>query len=65
VGEMPRVDGEGSKTRYCIYPHVWGSETGKGRMLISWSDDGTMGGKVVMGRFDFKVEMGWAIVLFG
>lgn len=53
VGEMPKINGDQSKTRYCIYPHLWGSAPGRGEMLISWSDDGTMGGKVAVGIFTF------------
>ncbi|KAF2730932.1 hypothetical protein EJ04DRAFT_499601 [Polyplosphaeria fusca] len=56
VCEMPMINGEQSKTRYCIYPHLWGSEPGQGEMLISWSDDGTMGGKVAAGMFSFATE---------
>ncbi|KAF2256887.1 hypothetical protein BU26DRAFT_513639 [Trematosphaeria pertusa] len=55
VGEMPKINGAQSKTRYCIYPHLWGSKPGRGEMLISWSDDGTMGGKVAVGVFTFAV----------
>jgi hypothetical protein len=53
VGEMPKINEEQSKTRYCIYPHLWGSTPEIGQMLISWSDDGTMGGKVASGEFIF------------
>lgn len=57
IGEMPQVDGPAqSKLRYCIYPHLWGSSPGKGEILISWTDDGTMGGKVFMGVFAFATE---------
>lgn len=55
LGEMPKVNGEQSKTRYCIYPHLWGSIPERGEMLISWSDDGTMGGKVASGLFTFTM----------
>ncbi|KAF2643758.1 hypothetical protein P280DRAFT_392857 [Massarina eburnea CBS 473.64] len=55
LGEMPKLD-EHAKTRYCIYPHIWGSKLGRGEMLISWSDDGTMGGKVGIGVFCFALE---------
>jgi hypothetical protein len=53
MGEMPRVEPEHSRLRYCIYPHIWGSSPGRGKMLISWTDNGTMGGKVFMGYFNF------------
>lgn len=53
MGEMPRAERTQSKLRYCIYPHIWGSSPERGEMLISWTDDGTMGGKVFMGRFNF------------
>ncbi|PVI05192.1 hypothetical protein DM02DRAFT_610790 [Periconia macrospinosa] len=54
LGEMPKFTKE-AKTRYCIYPHIWGSEPEKGRILITWSDDGTMGGKVVAAMFEFHI----------
>lgn len=54
LGEMPKLT-ENAKTRYCIYPHLWGSHLGKGEMLITWSDDGTFGGKVGAGLFTFAV----------
>jgi hypothetical protein len=53
MGEMPKAEPEHSKLRYCIYPHLWGSSPGRGEVLISWTDDGTMGGKVFMGQFNF------------
>ncbi|KAF2680427.1 hypothetical protein K458DRAFT_479957 [Lentithecium fluviatile CBS 122367] len=55
LGEMPKIT-EQAKTRYCIYPHFWGSDLEKGEILISWSDDGTMGGKVALARFRFAVQ---------
>ncbi|KAF1974618.1 hypothetical protein BU23DRAFT_636276 [Bimuria novae-zelandiae CBS 107.79] len=55
LGEMPKIS-EQSKTRYCIYPHLWGSDLRKGEILITWSDDGTMGGKVVAGVFTFALD---------
>ncbi|CAI6332269.1 unnamed protein product [Periconia digitata] len=54
VGEMPKFTAD-AKTRYCIYPHIWGSDLANGKILITWSDDGTMGGKVIAGIFTFAV----------
>ncbi|PSN65232.1 hypothetical protein BS50DRAFT_575287 [Corynespora cassiicola Philippines] len=53
VGDMPKILGDQSKTRYCIYPHIWGGSPDRGEILISWSDDGVMGGKVGMAVFPF------------
>ncbi|KAF2123030.1 hypothetical protein BDV96DRAFT_13843 [Lophiotrema nucula] len=51
---MPKIGGEESDgKRYTIYPHLWGSNLRKGEVLLSWSDDATMGGKVVAGLFTF------------
>jgi hypothetical protein len=55
LGEMPKIT-EHAKTRYCIYPHFWGSDLSVGKILITWSDDGTLGGKVAAGMFNFAVE---------
>ncbi|ORY18146.1 hypothetical protein BCR34DRAFT_660404 [Clohesyomyces aquaticus] len=55
VGELPR--GEGGN-RYCVYPHVWGSRLERGEVMVSWSDDGTMGGKVLVGVLRFETEGG-------
>lgn len=54
IGEMPKFTRD-AKTRYCIYPHIWGSDLRNGKILITWSDDGTMGGKVIAGIFTFDV----------
>ncbi|KAB8416413.1 hypothetical protein FH972_024932 [Carpinus fangiana] len=42
--------------RYCIYPHVWASNLANGEMVISWSDDGSMGARCIMGRFQWEME---------
>ncbi|OAG05378.1 uncharacterized protein CC84DRAFT_1163936 [Paraphaeosphaeria sporulosa] len=55
LGEMPKIT-EQAKTRYCIYPHIWGSDLSEGKILITWSDDGTMGGKVAAGIFEFAMD---------
>lgn len=55
LGEMPKLN-EHAKTRYCIYPHIWGSNLEKGKILITWSDDGMMGGQIAAGMFDFAME---------
>ncbi|KAJ4302669.1 hypothetical protein N0V90_001558 [Kalmusia sp. IMI 367209] len=55
LGEMPKIT-ENAKTRYCIYPHLWGSDLSGGRILITWSDDGTMGGKVAAAIFTFALD---------
>jgi hypothetical protein len=55
MGEMPKVEPEHSKLRYCIYPHLWASSPARGQILISWTDDGTMGGKVFAGVFTFAI----------
>ncbi|KAL1599918.1 hypothetical protein SLS60_007723 [Paraconiothyrium brasiliense] len=55
LGEMPKIT-DHAKTRYCIYPHLWGSNLGEGKILITWSDDGTLGGKVAAGMFTFALE---------
>lgn len=55
LGEMPKIT-EQAKTRYCIYPHLWGSDLSKGEILITWSDDGTMGGKVAAAMFTFALD---------
>jgi hypothetical protein len=52
---MPKIT-EQAKTRYCIYPHLWGSDLSKGEILITWSDDGTMGGKVAAAMFTFALD---------
>lgn len=57
LGEMPKIT-EHAKTRYCIYPHLWGGCPEDGKLPISWSDDGTMGGKVALGTFSFAIKSG-------
>lgn len=57
LGELPKIT-EHTRTRYCVYPHLWGSDLKDGKLLISWSDDGTMGGKVVIGLFTFAMKSG-------
>jgi hypothetical protein len=56
VGTMPKILGEQSNWRYCIYPHIWGSKLERGEVLITWSDNGVMGGKVAAGMFVFEME---------
>lgn len=58
VGELPKILGEKSKTRYCLYVHDWGSDIPNGQLLISWSDDGQMGGLVVAGKLMLAMEEG-------
>lgn len=55
LGEMPKIT-ETAKTRYCIYPHLWGSDLDQGKILITWSDNGTMGGKVAAAIFTFALD---------
>lgn len=55
LGEMPKIT-EHAKTRYCIYPHIWASDLEGGKIFITWSDDGTMGGKVAAGVFHLALE---------
>lgn len=56
VGEVPRWMGEKSRTRYCLYMHEWGSDLERGELLVSWSDDGQMGGLVVAARLKLAME---------
>lgn len=55
LGEMPKITQQ-AKTRYCIYPHLWGSDFSKGEILITWSDNGTLGGKVAAAVFTFALK---------
>lgn len=57
VGEVPKILGDKSKTRYCLYVHEWGSNFAQGELLISWSDDGQMGGLVVAGKLKLATEV--------
>ncbi|TAQ86257.1 hypothetical protein B7494_g5409 [Chlorociboria aeruginascens] len=52
VGEIPDTLGK-SGHRYCLYPHTWGGDAGKGEWLVSWSDDGQMGGCVCAAKLSF------------
>jgi hypothetical protein len=53
----PEIMGEkNSGHRYCLYPHFWGSKLAEGQLLISWSDDAQMGGKVGCAYIDIKME---------
>lgn len=54
MDELPKVLGDKSVHRYCLYPHMWASDMARGEVTMSWSDDGQFGGKVAMGRFYFK-----------
>jgi hypothetical protein len=56
VGEVPKFLGDKSKTRYCLYMHDWGSDLGQGELLVSWSDDGQMGGLVVSGKLRLGMD---------
>lgn len=54
-GELPKDPGHDGP-RYALYPHEKSSNTNNGTMLVSWSDGGQMGGKVVMAKFHFEKE---------
>jgi uncharacterized Zn finger protein (UPF0148 family) len=56
LGMAPEVMGKNSGHRYCLYPHLWGSNLPQGELLISWSDDGVMGGKVACATLSLKME---------
>lgn len=56
LGMAPELMGKNSGHRYCLYPHIWGSKLNEGELLISWSDDGVMGGKVACAYAKIKVE---------
>ena len=56
LGMAPEVMGKNSGHRYCLYPHLWGSNLAEGKLLISWSDDGVMGGKVACANIKLKME---------
>ena len=56
LGMAPLIMGENSGHRYCLYPHFWGSNLAEGKLLISWSDDAQMGGKVGCAYIDIKME---------
>lgn len=58
VGELPKFLGDKSNHRYCLYVHEWGSDFSQGELLISWSDDGQMGGLVVAGKLKLVMEGG-------
>lgn len=56
LGPLPKFLGDRSNVRYCLYPHLWGSNLAKGELLISWTDNGQMGGINVMARVWFKMN---------
>jgi len=56
LGMAPEVMGKNSGHRYCLYPHFWGSDLPNGKVLISWSDDGVMGGKVACAIVNITME---------
>jgi hypothetical protein len=56
LGMAPEVMGKNSGHRYCLYPHLWGSNLTQGDLLISWSDDGVMGGKVACAMLTLKMD---------
>jgi len=56
LGMAPEIMGKNSGHRYCLYPHFWGSNLAEGKLLISWSDDSQMGGKVGCAYIDIKME---------
>jgi len=56
LGMAPEVMGKNSGHRYCLYPHLWGSNLPEGKLLISWSDDGVMGGKVACAYISLKMD---------
>ncbi len=53
--ETPKVMGSKSQHRYCIYPHLWAYDLAQGELLVSWSDDGQMGGKVAAAKLRFEM----------
>lgn len=53
--ETPKVMGSKSQHRYCIYPHPWAYDLARGELLVSWSDDGQMGGKVAAAKLRFEM----------
>lgn len=56
LGMAPEVMGKNSGHRYCLYPHLWGSNLQEGKLLITWSDDGVMGGKVAAAVISVKMD---------
>lgn len=56
LGELPRFLGDNSGNRYCLYPHPWFGNLENGEMLLSWTDNGILGGIVCLGMYKFEVE---------
>jgi hypothetical protein len=50
IGEVPKFLGHKLNTRYCLYMHDQGSDLSQGELLIGWSNDGQIGGLVVIGK---------------
>lgn len=56
VAQIPKFLHHNSNTRYCLYMHGWGSDLSQGELLISWSDDGQMGGLVIAAKLRLHME---------
>jgi len=56
IGEAPRHWPEGTKMRYAMFPHTWCYDWNQGEMLMTYSDDGQMGGAVIGMKLTFEVE---------
>ncbi|RDW62037.1 hypothetical protein BP6252_11470 [Coleophoma cylindrospora] len=56
VGQIPKFLHHQSNTRYCLYMHSWGSDLSQGELLVSWSDDGQMGGLVVAAKLRLHMD---------
>lgn len=57
-GELPPDPAGQTGQRYAAYPHERSCNTSNGVMLVSWSDGGQMGGKVMMAKYHFEKEDG-------
>lgn len=56
LGYAPKLLGDNSGVRYCLYPHTWYGTMEKGEVLLSWTDNGILGGIVGLALYKFELE---------
>lgn len=56
IGEAPKHWPNSTKSRYAMFPHTWCYDWNEGEMLMTYSDDGQMGGAVLGMKLTFEVE---------
>lgn len=55
LGEAPKHWPDKTNLRYAMFPHPWAFDWNKGELLVTYSDDGQMGGSVIALRIKFLV----------